>query len=372
MHTVVRQLVLLGTATALGAATLAAQQPTMTPRAPDSAAAAPHTAPTQSAPAPSPISVSGVVYTQYVYQVHDTSAHLNNFDVARAYLNVIGKFKGGLGTRVTSDIFRTADGSLSYRLKYAYFGYTPGAGALTYKLGLIHTPLLDWEEALWDYRMQGPVALDRNGYLTSADFGAGVDGTWKKDAINAQVGIYNGEGYGKAPGDKRKDVEGRVSVRLLNTDDMSRVGGLRVTAFTQIGKPTGGGLRDRFVGLVSYRSSLVTLAGEFARTKDRADNPPAPATPTGLTVDGQVISVFGVFHIPSSKASLIGRVDVVDPNTDVADNRVTRFIAGAAYQLTPNLRLLADVDNLAYEGGTPTPALYATKTQALFQAQFTF
>ena len=67
-------------------------------------------------------------------------------------------------------------------------------------------------------------------------------------------------------------------------------------------------------------------------------------------------------------ARVVGR----DPNTDVAGNRVTRFIAGAAYQLTPNLRLLADVDNLAYEGGTPSPALYATKTQALFQAQFTF
>jgi hypothetical protein len=369
MHTVVRQLVLLGTATALGSATLAAQQPTIPPHAPDSAAASHATA---MQPAPAPVTVGGVVYAQYVYQVHDTAGHLNNFDVARAYVNVVGKFKGGLGTRVTSDIFRTADGSLSLRLKYAYFGYTPNAGPLTYKLGLIHTPLLDWEETLWDYRMQGPVALDRNGYLTSSDLGAGVDGSWSKDAINAQVGIYNGEGYSKAPGDKRKDVEGRVSARLLNTDDMSRVGGLRITGFTQIGKPTGGGIRDRFVGLVSYRSSLVTLAGEYARTKDRADNPPAPATPTGLTADGQVISVFGVFHIPSSRASLIGRVDVVDPNTDLADNRVTRFIAGAAYQLTPNLRLLADVDNLAYEGGTPTPALYATKTQALLQAQFTF
>jgi len=27
---------------------------------------------------------------------------------------------------------------------------------------------------------------------------------------------------------------------------------------------------------------------------------------------------------------------------------------------------------VSYEGGTPTPALYATKTQGLFQAQFVF
>lgn len=351
MHTVVRRMMTLGIFTVGAAAGLAAQQP---------------------APAASPITVGGVVYAQYLYQIKDTANHLNNFDVTRAYLNVIGKFSGGLGTRVTADIYRNSDNSIGYRLKYAYFGYAPGSGSLTYKLGLIHTPLIDWEESLWDYRMQGPVALDRNGYLTSSDLGAGVDGTWGKELVNMQVGIYNGEGYSKAAGDQRKDVSGRLSVRAMRTDDMSRVGGLRLTAYAQTGKPTGGGIRSRFVGVASYKSKLLTLAGEFARTKDRSDNPPAPATPTGLTVDGQVISVFGVFHLPRSKASLIGRVDIVDPNTDVTDDRQTRFIAGAAYQLTPNLRLLADVDNLAYEGGITTPAQYATKTQGLFQAQFTF
>jgi len=58
---------------------------------------------------------------------------------------------------VTGDIYTNADSSRSYRLKYAYFAWTPGASPLSYKLGLIHTPFLDWEEALWDYRMQGPM-----------------------------------------------------------------------------------------------------------------------------------------------------------------------------------------------------------------------
>ncbi len=351
MHTVARRTSLLVALALTGAGTLAAQQP---------------------AKAASPVSIGGVVYAQYLYQVHDTAAHGNNFDVTRAYVNVAAKLAGNLATRVTSDIYRNADGSLGFRLKYAYFGYTPNAGPLTFKLGQIHTPLVDWEESLWEYRMQGTIALDRNGYLTSSDFGAGVDGSWKKDAVNMQVGIYDGEGYNHPPGDKRKDAEGRVSVRVLETDDMSKVGGLRVTGYAQTGKPTGGGIRDRFVGLLSYRSKLVTLAGEFARTRDRLDNPPAPAAPSASTIKGQVISLFGVVHVPNSRASIIGRVDIVDPNTDVANNRLTRFIAGASYQLTPNLRLLADLDNLSYEGGVTTPAQYATKTQALFQTQFTF
>jgi hypothetical protein len=331
------------------------------------------TAMAQGNPPPTPsITVGGVVYVQYLYQVKDTTNHVNNFDITRAYINIIGKFPSGLSTRVTPDIYRNTDGSLAYRLKYAYAAFTPEHSAVTFKLGQIHTPWLDWEEALWDYRMQGQMALERGGYMSSSDFGLGVDGNWKKDFVNAQWGIYNGENYNKGTGDQRKDAMGRVSVRVLATDDGSRVGGLRLTGYGQVGKPTGGGLRDRWVGMVSYKSKMITLAGEYARTRDRQDAPPAPATPTA-TIDGQVMSFFGVLRIPNTQAALIGRVDVTDPDKDLSLNRQTRFIAGASYQLTPALRLLANVDNLAFEGDAPiAPAVYATKTQGLFQAQFVF
>lgn len=337
-----------------------------------STALAPRDAAAQ-APAPPQVSVTGVAYTQFVYQLKDTAAHVNGFDVTRAYINVIGRFSGGVATRVTADIYRQAgDGSLRYRLKYAYFGYTPQGSPLTFKLGQIHTPFIDWEEALWDYRMQGQMATERGdqiaprSYLSSSDFGAGVDGKWGPDKVNMQVGFYNGENYNGGTGDQRKDLMGRVSFRLTDTDDSSRVGGLRLTAYAQIGKPTGGGTRNRFLGMVSYRTRQLTLAAEFAATKDTSTTTPTPET------DGSVMSVFAVYHLTNSKVALLGRVDVVDPNTSTGNNRQTRVIAGASYQVTPNLRLLADLDLLSYEGGAPTPALEAVRSQALFQAQFTF
>ena len=190
---------------------------------------------------PPQITVTGLVYTQFLYQLKDTANHVNNFDITRAYVNVLGKFAGGVGTRVTFDVNRpTGDNSLRYRLKYAYATYTPTGSDLTFKLGLIHTPWLDWEEALWDYRMQGQMAFERAGYGSAADFGAGVDGKWGPDKVNMQVTLVNGEGYSGGGGDQRKDVMGRVSVRVLDTDDSSRVGGLRITAYGQYGKPTGG------------------------------------------------------------------------------------------------------------------------------------
>ena len=50
------------------------------------------------------LTVSGVGYAQYGYQLHPDSSltpagHQNNFDVTRAYLNVLGNLPAGLATR---------------------------------------------------------------------------------------------------------------------------------------------------------------------------------------------------------------------------------------------------------------------------------
>ena len=316
-------------------------------------------------PPPAPqVTVGGIVYGQFAYQLNDTAGHGNNFDVTRAYLNVTGRFPHGIGTRVTPDIYRVTDGSLSFRLKYAFVTWNPERSPLTFKLGLLHTPLVDWEETLWDYRMQGTVALDRNGYLSSADFGFLVDGNWNNEKVSLSAGVVNGENYNHAPGDKRKDLMGRVSVRVKSTDDMSRTGGLRVTAYGQYGRPNGGGRRERYVGLISYRSKLLTLAGEGALLRD--------STTTTEGRPGRLLSVFGVLRVPNSKVQVIARIDRVDPSSRVEDDATTRWIGGIAWQLAPNVRVLADLDHLVYQTGTTTPALEAVRSQALFQVQFTF
>ncbi len=300
------------------------------------------------------VTVGGVVYTQYQYT--DAAVHTNTFDVTRAYVNVLGRFSGGITTRVTADIIPSGVTNQVVRLKYAFAAWTPSGSSLTYKLGMMQTPFVDFEETLWDYRMQGTIAVDRNGALTSSDIGFGVDGKWNNDQVNGQVAVVNGEGYSGGTGDFHKDLEARVSVRVMTTNDASRVGGLRLTGYAGVGKygpAFAGNDRNRFLGQVSYRSQLLTLAGEYVSRKDS-------------TQTGSIISAFGVYHLTSSKIAVIGRVDIVDPNTSVANNKNTRIIGGVSYQLSPNVRLLADLDRQSFESG-------ATATnQALFQAQFVF
>jgi hypothetical protein len=340
-------------------------------------AAAQTTAPT--------IGAGVLVYTQYGIQFNTDSVsgrHLNAFDITRAYINVTGKFTDGVGIRVTPDIYRVADGSLAFRLKYAYATWTPEKSPLTAKFGLIHTPWLDWEEALWDYRMQGPMAMDRfrspagAGYLSSADFGAGIDGKFGYDKVNFQIGAYDGEFYSKPEGDSYKDIEARASVRVLETDDHSKVGGLRITGYGGFGQPTGGGLRNRYIGMVSYKSKLFTLAGEFGRARDRLDNlapvtgtPPPSAVPQ---VDSDVWSFFGVLNVAKSKVGIIARYDRQKPDVDLSGNDQERVIGGLSYQLTPNVRLLGDVDNLWNESGLYTNAVNSTRTTGYIHMQFNF
>jgi hypothetical protein len=227
------------------------------------------------AAAPPPISVGGVLYTHYQYSLRSDSAgnHANNFDVARVYLTATARLAKGVGGRLTVESFRpTSTSGIETRIKYAFAQYTPEKSPVSFKLGQLQTPYVEFDERLWDYRAQGTVAMDRNGYLSSTDLGVTVEGSWRDEGINFSAGLFNGETFRSAPGDHHKDVAARVSVRLLRSDDMSQVGGLRLTGFALEGEPTRGGSRRRWLGQLSYRSTQAMIAGQLGATRDRVDS----------------------------------------------------------------------------------------------------
>jgi hypothetical protein len=311
------------------------------------------------------VRVGGVIYSEYRVLLKDTADHRNEFDVTRAYVNVTGRFDHGISSRVTADLYRDTDGSLAYRLKYAYLGWQPDGSIATLKFGMLNTPFVGWEESLWNYRMQGTIPMDRAGYLTSSDIGAGVDLAAKDERFNAQFAVVNGEGYNRPSGGKNLDVEGGASVRLLASDDASATGGLRLTGAAHVGKRADDGPRNRFLGMASWRSKLLTLAAELAAMKDGASDADDP------DLDGRLIAAYGVFNIPDSRIALLARVDIVDPDTDIEDNGWTRFIGGASYRLGSNVRLLLDVDHVSYQGPIGA-AVEASRSRALFQTEVSF
>src|SRR5256886_11725037 len=178
--------------------------------------------------------------------------------------------------------------------------------------------------------------------------------------VNCQFTAVNGPFYSGTSAGQGKDAEARVSVRVLDTNDSSRVGGLRITGYAGYGRaPTGD--RNRFIGMISYRSKQITLAGEAAATQDGQLS----------ATNGHVYSAFGVYKFPQTKAAVIARVDVTHKQSGAVDKQ-TRFIGGVSYQLTPNWRVFADWDYADYQTDALNPANFATRAQALFQTPINF
>lgn len=294
------------------------------------------------------VTVSGVGYAHYRYQLDtgespDGGTHSGNFDVDRSYLTVTAPLGDGLSSRVTVDIDgRDAGPALQFRLKYAWLAWQPAGSAIQARFGMIPTPLIERTERLWGHRMQGQVAMDRTGYLTSSDIGISVDGSWNNDAVSAVIGVYNGEGYDAEPGDHRKDVAARVSVRLAASDTTGTTAGLQLTGYAHHGRPTGGGVRNRGLAMLSYQSRRFTLGASYGATSDSTDSS-AEAT-------RRVVSVFGVYRIPGTRFSALARFDEVDRDTAVeTSDDETILILGGAWQWNDQVRLMIDFD-------LPTPA----------------
>ena len=116
-------------------------------------------------------------------------------------------------------------------------------------------------------------------------------------------------------------------------------------------------------------ASVMALTTPATPTETAA---PTTAAPNPATPNGRVLAAFGVVNLPNSAVQLLARVDRLDPNTDVDNDASTRFIGGVAYRISPNVRVLADLDAVSYQAATLSAANQAQKTRLLFQSEFVF
>ena len=195
------------------------------------------------------IKVGATIFADYTYQTtpdatdaDGNSVDPNQFNVARAYINVTGNISHLLAFRITPDIVRqsglvslatgnsvTSD-SLVYRLKYAYAQVniddwmTKGSWV---RLGMQQTPWVDFEERIYRYRFQGPIFMDRETYLSSSDVGVAFHTNFPKNFGDVMVGIYNGETYSRPEANDQKAFQIRGTLRPLPMSAVLR--GLRFT-----------------------------------------------------------------------------------------------------------------------------------------------
>lgn len=316
------------------------------------------------------VRVSGLFFGSFITDLGPGANSSNRFDMGRAYVNVRGQTSERVSFRITTDAIREDGQELEVRLKYAYVAYQLPSAPITIRFGQTHTPVLELEEALWEHRIQGSVPADRLKYMTTSDLGLSAEGAWGEgDKFQMTAGIYNGEGWARSDTDSGKDFMARATIRLASNQDGSDIGGLRLTGYGQIGSPAGGGIRQRALGMLSYRAPTYTVATQYMLARDRSD--PAPAT-EGTLVEGTLFNTFAVIKVPNTTALFIGRLELYDPDRDTPDDRQTRLTGGVGVRLAPELRILGSFEHLTYQSGAPSAALDATRVRGLLTVALTF
>ena len=308
--------------------------------------------------------VGSTIFADYTYnespRTTDSDGNtINNssFNIARAYINVTGNLNHLIAYRITPDIARETGagsslaGNYTFRLKYAFgqFNFddwtTKGSWA---RLGLQQTPYVDFAESVYRYRFQGPIFVDRAGFLTSSD--NGLSGHWNFPGNYGDIhgGFYNGEGYSRAEVNNEKAFQLRATVRPLPMGG-PYLKGLRLTAFVDDDHPVQGAKRQRYVASVTYEHPWVNAGFDYLQAKDNT-------SATKPVTDGNGYSVWVTPRFGTTGWEMLLRHDDLKPNKDLTPKQ-KRNIVGLAYWF-PNLNkvtasLMADYDSLKQENYVP-------------------
>lgn len=360
------------------------------------AAVSPAQTTTASAPDDTPsIKVGATIFTSYTYtkdptstDVDDNTFHPSAFEITRAYLNLTGSLSHLVSFRITPDVAArlattasststvsggspgetvkttttastNSDGSLAYRLKYAYGQLnlddwtTQGSWI---RLGQQGTPYTDLIEPIYRYRFQGNVFVEREGFVSTSDVALGVHYSLPRDYGDIQGGIYNGEGYQKPEANDQKALQLRLTLRPIPQDAVLK--GLRLTGFYDADHYLSADKRTRAFGAVTFEHKNVNAGAEYLSATDQ---------PTHLAAEVKAQG-YSLWATPRTNVGLeaLLRYDRTKPNTDV-DAVKQRTIVGVAYWLKTQkaptaAAILADYEHVTYDAppaGTATSPVVA-------------
>lgn len=323
------------------------------------------------------ITVEGVAFFRYSRELDETAKDYNEFDIDRAYLSIWSQLwdKGKIRyTMEGGDLRENGTDNFDITTKHLYLEVSDLLFKSDYlKIGQGDVPWVPYEEAIWNYRLQGTIFADRSGYLTSTDLGVSYGGKFPNEYGSFQASLVNGEGWKKNETGKHKDAQLRVTLNPF-AESGNELKNLFIAGYGGVGAYehdadiTGGepDERDRLIGQIGYKESeKLTLVGEILRAKDPADKMksrhPSLAARANQRADAEGYSIFGVLNLNllglcndrefAKRWEVIGRWDRLDPDDSIDDNSLDRFIGGISYKWNKYIRTLLDVEHVDFEAG---------------------
>ena len=188
-----------------------------------------------------------LTFLQYQAQLHESNGY-NAFDVTRGYLNIQARLSDRIRVRFTPDVRPTTDASLNQnlalRLEYASLD-VQATDNIAIMFGLHEMPWLAFEETVNRYRVVGPFFSERLGLIPgTTDLGVSLKRSTERTDFH--VGVYNGEGQGRAEIDKYKSIDGRATFRPFSQDsELAKVTDLGVLSVRLVHARSTAQRRDR-------------------------------------------------------------------------------------------------------------------------------
>ncbi len=274
-------------------------------------------------PAPSAfpaVSFGVASFLQYAAELHEQDGY-NAFDVTRGYFNVQARLNDRVKVRFTPDVRPTTDASLNQnlalRLEYASLDVKASDG-ISVMFGLHEMPWLAFEESVNRYRVIGPLFAERLGLIPGVtDLGASIKATGERTEVH--VGVYNGEGYGRAEADKYKSIDGRATYTVLSDDTTT----VKVSGFYQYGWYARDRPRNVAIAMGSFATPHVTATAQYLSA---TDNPFIAAD-----VQRRGMSFFGEARKGPTGWAGVGGLDLVDPDANDDGDAERRYIFGGAH-----------------------------------------
>ena len=263
-----------------------------------------------------------LTFLQYQAQLHESNGY-NAFDVTRGYLNINARLSDRIRVRFTPDVRPTTDASLNQnlalRLEYASLD-VQATDTIAIMFGLHEMPWLAFEETVNRYRVIGPFFSERLGLIPGTT-DLGVSAKYSRERSEFHVGVYNGEGQGRAEIDKYKSIDGRATFRPFSED--SELGKVTVSGFYQYGWYARDRPRNVAIGMGSYETDNIVLTAQYLSA---TDNPFV-----AVDIERRGFSFFGEGRQGPTGWSVIGGLDFLDPDGSNDSDSQRRMVIGGAH-----------------------------------------
>jgi len=250
--------------------------------------------------------------------------HINDAWYGRITTDVNNEQPNNIGLKRNMNVF----------LKYAYVE-GKFSDELQMRLGLSHTPWIDYEQHLWKHRYVAKVYSDYFKFDDSADYGIGLKGKAIDNMVEYWFTYTNGGGYGKPNASQSMDVNGRVTVHPIKGMDIS--GGFRSGYRGKKLLATVNPVKeDLNQFLISYGTDTCRMGSNFL-TRKKKDNTGTIQTDSGYNVWGWAkLGKYGVF----------GRYDFLKstPRVSTFSAKTVHYIAGVEYDAAKGMTFSIALD----------------------------